>query len=45
MLKVEPILQTANIFTDMGTQVFNTVPTLILVKENPLSVVNLAGRY
>ncbi|MBK7701229.1 MAG: hypothetical protein IPJ39_22130 [Saprospiraceae bacterium] len=44
MLKVELDLTNTNIFTDMGTQVFNTVPTSFWSGKS-IEVVNLAGRY
>lgn len=44
MLKVEIDLNNTNVFTDMGTQPFNTVPFAFGAKT-AIEVVNLAGRY
>ena len=44
MLKVEIDLNNTNVFTDMGTQPFNTVPFAFGAKT-AIDVVNLAGRY
>jgi len=43
-LKVELDLTNTNIFTDMGTQPFSTVPTAFWA-EKSIEVLNLAGRY
>ena len=42
MLKVEIDLNNTNVFTDMGTQPFNTVPFAFGAKT-AIDVVNLAG--
>ncbi len=44
MLKVEIDLNNTNVFTDMGTQPFNTVP-FAFASKTAVEVVNLAGRY
>lgn len=44
MLKVEIDLNNTNVFTDMGTQPFNTVP-FAFASKTAIEVVNLAGRY
>ena len=44
MLKVEIDLNNTNVFTDMGTQPFNTVPFAFGAKT-AIEVINLAGRY
>lgn len=44
MLKVELDLNNINVFTDMGTQPFSTVPYAFSTKT-AIDVINLAGRY
>ncbi len=44
LLKVEIDLNNTNVFTDMGTQPFNTVPFAFSTKT-AIEVINLAGRY
>lgn len=44
LLKVEIDLNNTNVFTDMGTQPFNTVP-FAFSSKTAVEVINLAGRY
>ncbi len=44
LLKVEIDLNNTNVFTDMGTQPFNTVP-FAFSSKTAIEVINLAGRY